>query len=76
MLWIDERSMPEELIALIDNPYTPEDLRKDSLAAQVEIEHAGAVGYVTKANIERGLYHLSDAQKERIQSYYDQSRDC
>jgi len=74
MLWIDERSMPEDLIALIDNPNTPEDLRKDLLAARVEIEQTGAVGYVTKANIERGLYHLSDAQKEQIQSHIDQSR--
>lgn len=71
MLWIDDRAMPEEMIALFDNPYTPEGLRKDLVTARYEIEQTGAVGYTTKANIERGLYHLSDAQKKQIQSYYD-----
>lgn len=71
MLWINERTMPEELVALIDNPYTPEGLRKDLLTARREIEQVGAVGYVTKANIERGLHYLSDTQREQIQSYYD-----
>jgi len=71
MLWINENAMPEALVALIDNPYTPERLRTDLLTARREIEQTGAVGYVTKANIERGLHNLIDKQREQVQSYYD-----
>ena len=71
MLWLNERAMPEELVALINNPYTPERLRADLLTARREIEQTGAVGYVTKGSIERGLHNLSDKQRAQIQSDYD-----
>ena len=52
MLWIDERSLPSELEALIDDPATPEELWKEIVRARDEIDGQGAVTYSTKARIE------------------------
>jgi hypothetical protein len=70
MLWPDERTMPAALKALIDNPHTPESLKADLLQARREVEDRGAVGYVTKANIQRALFFLTEEERERILSYY------
>ena len=69
MLWPDERAMPAELVALIDNPYILESLRADLQKARQEVEERGSVGYVTKANIQRALHLLTDEEREKILSH-------
>ena len=59
MLWINERKVPEELLALLDDPSTPKELWMLIAKAQNEVKISGAVTYPTKANIETMLINYS-----------------
>jgi len=52
MLWVNERQIPDELLALLDDPTTPKKLWELIAKARDEVEKYGAVTYHTKANIE------------------------
>jgi hypothetical protein len=59
MLWINERKVPEELLALLDDPATPKELWMLITIAQDEVKSRGAVTYPTKANIETMILNYS-----------------
>jgi hypothetical protein len=59
MLWINEREVPEELLALLDEPSTPKELWILISMAQDEVKSRGAVTYPTKANIETMIFNYS-----------------
>jgi len=51
-LWINEREVPAELLALLDLPDLPSELWQEIVKAKDEVTNHGAVTYVTKARVE------------------------
>jgi len=51
MLWVNERQIPDELLALLDDPTTPKKLWELIAKARDEVEKYGAVTYSLTSNL-------------------------
>ncbi len=64
--WTNERTIPKELLAVVLEDDCPEELKDEVKKANAELAETGAVGYVTKANIERIVFRLGQANDKEV----------
>lgn len=69
--WTNERRMPDELVQILNDPDVPEDLRRELLRAQEELEERGAVSYPTESRID---YYI-DKYKDYIATYLSKKNE-
>jgi hypothetical protein len=58
--WTNEYEVPQELLALINEPTIPKDLKDLITKAKDEVDNHNAVTYTTKANIENKMHEYHE----------------
>ena len=58
--WTNEREVPAELLSLLNAQGLPDELRREIVQAQKEVDSYGAVAYPTKSRVAYYMHKYAD----------------